>query len=103
MVNVVKVRLEAFSELTDIFGGKNLGHIIIEEEIGEGTTTRKLFNNLAARYTKFKELVFNPATQKLTGNTVIILNGLFLELDSGLETPIRERDIITFVPVIGDG
>ncbi|MDD4859048.1 MAG: MoaD/ThiS family protein [Dehalococcoidales bacterium] len=96
----MKIKLVALSESSNIFGGIASEHI---EDIKDGTTIRKLLGILAAKYAKFKELVFNPGTQRLTGTTSLVLNGYLLNPDEGLETPLRDCDTITFVPIIGDG
>lgn len=98
----IKLTLEAFSDLAEIFG-KKVGQTIWEREIEEGMTVRKLFESLANEHTKFKEAVFNPVTHELTGNSTVIINNHFLDYSKGLDTIIVNGDTIVFIPLIRDG
>ncbi len=99
----MKVKLEVLAELTDIFGKKRPGPLVLYEETGAGTTVRQLFESLAAKYAPFGETVFDPATQELVGDTVIMFNGRFFEPVSGLETPLKEGDTVMLSPPLSDG
>lgn len=99
---MIRIFLEAFSELTGVFG-EGKGHIIVQEQAAEGITVRGLFDMLAAKYPEFDQMVFNAGAQKLTGNSVVVLNGLFLDVENGMETLVNDQDKFTFVPILGDG
>ena len=62
-----------------------------------------LLNRLCRRYHHFDQVVFDMATQKLTGHVAIFLNDRSLDLMDGLETTLADGDVLTLVPAIEGG
>lgn len=101
---VEKVRLEFLPSLAETLGIEQKWEEVISEQ-GHNSITSviDLLNRLAVRYPRFGELVFDVSTQKLTGKVSIFINNRHLTLVSGLETRLKEGDVLTFVPLIEGG
>ena len=99
-----KVRLEFFSWLADTLAVEGTGgEIILEEGIEENKTVRDVLSHLAVGHPRFGELIFDVKTQKLIGRVSIFFNGRLLEMANGLDTRLRDGDVLTFVPPIEGG
>ena len=99
-----KVRLEFLSWLTDVLGDeRTVNEVVLEQEIKDGNTVKELLVRLAARYPLFKQTVFDAEGQKLDARVCIFYNGRQLELENGLETRLKDRDTLVFVPVVAGG
>ncbi|MBI2979604.1 MAG: MoaD/ThiS family protein [Chloroflexi bacterium] len=99
-----KVRLEFLSWLANTFGIEGTSEeIILEAKIEGDNKVRDLLNQLASRYPRFEQIVFDTKTQKLTEGVNVFLNNHLLELMNGLETKLNDGDILTLVPPIEGG
>ncbi len=99
-----KVRLEFLSWLTDALGAERaVNEVVLEQEIKDGNTVKELLVGLAARYPRFKQTVFDSKDHKLKAGVCILYNGRQLELEDGLETRLKDRDALVFVPVVAGG
>ncbi len=74
-----------------------------EQAIEAGKTVKHLLNQLADKYPRFAETVYDARIQKLAESVSIYFNGRHLELANGLETRLSEGDILVFLPVIAGG
>ena len=100
---MVRIRLEVLAGLSDAFGGKGSGHIIFDRETEEGSTIGDVIRKLAAEHQAFGDIIFDTKTDKLSGYVTIVLNNRFLEALKGLDTNIKDGDIIKLFPVIAGG
>ena len=66
-------------------------------------TVRNLLGELAAKYPRFNELFFDSASRKLNGRITIFCNSVRLELQNGLDTKLKDGDIVTLMPPIEGG
>lgn len=66
-------------------------------------TVRDLVSLLSANYEKLGNLILNGKPGRLKGNAVIVLNGRHIDLQSGLDTPLRAGDPLELIPVISGG
>ena len=99
-----KVRLEFLSWVADTLSVEGTSEeIILEAKIEESKTVRELLSQLAARYPRFEQTVFDIEAQKLTEKASLFLNGRHLELLNGLETKLNDGDTLTLVPPIAGG
>lgn len=99
-----KVRLEFLAWLADMLGVEGTNEeIILEDKIEGDKTVRDLLSELAVRYPRFGQIVFDMKAQKLTERVSIFLNGRHLELVNGLGTKLNDGDILTLVPPIEGG
>lgn len=98
------VRLEFLSRLADTLGVEKTNEEVVLEVKTEGEkTVRGILSELAIKYPRFGELVFDVKTQKLIARVAIFCNGSHLELANGLETRIKDGDVLAFLPPLEGG
>jgi len=98
------IRLEALPSLAETLGLEpTSGEVVSDREIACGYSVRELLNRMCCRYGRLEQLVFNLPNQKLSGQVIIFLNGRNLELLDGLETRLKDGDILTFIPFVEGG
>jgi len=100
---MVRVRLEILPGLSDAFGGKGLGPVVFDKETEEGATVGNVIRKLAAEHQAFGDIILDTKTDKLSGYVAIVLNDRLLEALKGLDTNIKDGDIIKLFPVIAGG
>jgi len=77
--------------------------VLAGDENGGGRTVADLLGRLALRYYRFRPLVFDIQTRRLTGETLVFLNGRVLDPESGLKTNLQDGDTLTLIPFIEGG
>lgn len=101
---MIKVRLEFLSWLADAIGlASTTENAVLEPSLPDGKTVRDLFNWLADKYPRFRQVVFDAKAQQLTEQVIIFYNGRLLETVSGLDTKLNDGDILILVPPIEGG
>jgi len=95
------VRVEFW--MADRLGCTQMGPMIIEESLDEGDSLRSLLNRLAGRFREFPEAVFDPQTQSLSSEVAVVINDQIQNLSQGLETRLKPRDRILFLPILAGG
>ncbi len=98
-----RIRLEILVGFSDALGGKGSDPIVFDKETEEGTTVGDVIRKLAAEHQAFDEAVFDTKTDKLSGQVAVVLNDRLLEALNGLDTNIKDGDIIKLLPVIAGG
>lgn len=98
-----RVRLEILPWISDTLGSQRGGRLVMEETVEEGSTIGDLMRKLGNEHQAFGKVVFDPETSKLSGYVAIALNDLFLEALTGMDTRIKDGDIIRLFPVIAGG
>lgn len=66
-------------------------------------TLRALVSEISRYNRKLGELILDPKTGRLKGNTMIVLNGTHVDLLRGPETPIKAGDRLVLVPFVDGG
>ena len=97
------VHLEILPWLSRYFAPERSGRVILEMELGDGTTVRDLLEELAAQDQEFRQVLFNPNTGRLAGHIALILNGRLVELAGGLEAKLRPGDTVQLMPGFSGG
>ncbi|MFA4646845.1 MoaD family protein [Pyrococcus kukulkanii] len=82
-----KVTVKVFATLIEIIGRR-----MFEEE---ASTVKELLEKIYAKYPKVKE--------ELEAGYIILVNGHNIEHLQGLETPLKEGDIVSIFPPAGGG
>lgn len=96
MVNVI-IRL--YSYLRDKAG---IGEELIYNA-KEGATVRDVLLDFAEKHGLLHH-IFKPSSNDLLENIVVMLNGMVInQYPEGLDTKVRNRDIINIFPVISGG
>lgn len=98
-----KVSIEFLSWLTETVGQPKVHEVVLDWEIGEGSTVKDILVSVAKTYPAFKKSVFDTRGEKLSGAVGIYINGCQLELAEGLETRLKDRDALTLFPVLAGG
>ncbi len=100
---MARIRLEVLLGLSDALDGKGLGPIAFNKETEEGATVGDVIRKLAAEHQAFGEIIFDTKTDKLSEQVAVVLNDRLLEALRGLDTNIKDGDIIRFFPVVAGG
>ena len=84
--------------------GQDMEKLTILRETKEGLTIRELLEELSAEYeSSFNEVIYNPVLHELNEMTMVLVNGLIMHALNGLETVVREGDVIVLSPLITGG
>ncbi len=100
---MARIRLEILVGLSEALGGMGLDPVVFDRETEEGTTVGDVIRKLAAEHQAFGEAVFDIKTDKLSEQVAVVLNDRLLEALKGLDTNIKDGDIIRFFPVVAGG
>ena len=76
---------------------------LLDDKNRGGGTVADLLDGLAARYYRFRQLVFDIQSQRMTGETLVFLNGRILDQERGLQTVLSDGDTLTLVPFVEGG
>ena len=80
-----------------------LQRLVLEKEIERGTTIKDLLNELSTSHQEIIDFFFDSKTQKPTGAAAIVLNGRLIQTLNGLDTHIKNGDVLAFVPLLVGG
>lgn len=100
---MVSVRLEVLSGLSYVFAGKGSEPVAFDEEAEEGSTVGDVIRKLANKYPAFSDVIFDGRADMLSGQVIVVLNDRLLEALNGLDTRIRDGDVIRLFPVVAGG
>ena len=97
------IRLEILPGLREVFDTKGTGAFSLEEKIEKGTTVGDIIRKLAAVHHAFGDMIFDSRTQKVSGDITMVVNDRLLESLNGLDTIVKDGDVIRLFPVIAGG
>ena len=92
------VRVEVMPWLSRYFDTGRYGRVVLEQGVDEGTTVRRLLEEITADNQEFREVLFDDTTGRLSGHIGLILNGRWLELSGGLEAGLKPGDVVRLMP-----
>lgn len=84
-------------------GCAQAGPMVMEEPIEEGEPLRSLLNRLAERVPQFRETVFDPLTQSISGEVALVINGRVQSPFQALGSHLKDGDEISFFPYLAGG
>lgn len=88
--HMAKVFVKFLSRVKEVAGVKE-----IEVIIRDGETTRTMLDHLSQRLGgAFRGLLFSPDTNSLRENIIIYVNGENIMIRDGLETNLRDNDLM---------
>jgi molybdopterin converting factor small subunit len=100
----MKIYLELLSWLSETLDtGEIENSVRFEMDVEDGCAVKDLFSQIAARYPRFEQSVFDSKLQKLNETVSVLHNNRPIELENGLKTRLNNRDTITLVPIIQGG
>ena len=100
---MVRVRVEVLPGLSYVFAGKESEPATFDEEAEEGSTVGDVIRKLASQYQAFGDVIFDGRPDMLSGQVTVVFNGRLLEALNGLDTRIRDGDVIRLFPVVAGG
>lgn len=101
---MIKVKVEYLSGMPETLRLTQTDEeIVLENTNEEDETVRNLLEHLAIKYPRFNELFFDTASRKLNGRLTIFCNSRRFELLNGLNTKLKDGDVITLMPPIEGG
>lgn len=97
------INLQTYSWITEaISTGEQLNHIL-KKKVKPGTTIHELFSELAAEYPEFRKTVYDPGTNSLNDQVMIIVNGKLVQTSDLRSRPLQDNDSITISPIMVGG
>ncbi|MDP6126759.1 MAG: MoaD/ThiS family protein [Dehalococcoidales bacterium] len=100
---MARVRLEILPWISDILDNRSAGQVVLEEAVDEGATVGDLVRRLGRENQAFGDVMFDTETDRLSGYVMIVLNEQIVEAFDGLETGVKDGDVIKLLPVIAGG
>lgn len=98
---MAKVRVEFWmwlgKELGKEFESPTDSRAVLETDIEDGTTVRRLFEDLASRYSRIREKIFND--HRFSKLVVVAVNGRGISADKVYDRVLRDGDRITLIPI----
>lgn len=95
----MRIKVRAFGELIPILGYE------LTVELEEGASVSDLIRKISEKVEGFREKI--DSLSKRRGITdfalVILLNGRNINLLNGVETPLKDNDVVTFLPPAAGG
>ena len=98
-----RIRLEIQPWISNVLDNQAVGSLILDETIEEGATIGDLMRKLGSENQAFGDVMFDNDADKLSGNVIIVLNDRIVEALKGLETNMKDGDIVKLLPVIAGG
>lgn len=97
----MKVSVRFFTTLREIVGKREE---TLEFQKGEVVTVEKVLKTLAERYGKeFTEYVFDGETGEVKGFLQFLINGRSASTLDGLNTKLKNGDVLAIIPPVGGG
>lgn len=99
----MKVRIEVVPWLSDAFGARAQGRLVIEQELDGEASLHDLVRSLVAGYRGFGRVAFDPETGNFTGHISVVLNDRLLESPREWATPLKDGDTVILLPAFVGG
>ncbi len=97
------VKLEFSMPYAEILDTGSIGDVVIEQDITGDGTVRNLLIELSERYPRASELIFDKTSQRLLEGVWVFVNKKQLELLGGLDSKLKDGDVLSFVPIVAGG
>ena len=100
---LIRVQVKIFSWFSGALVPGLHSALLLEEELPAGCSLRTCFIRLAARYTRFSEVIYDPHEDVLHVQVVITHNGLLLSGSDRLDLVLQNGDSIVLIPSYAGG
>lgn len=97
----MKVSVRLFTNLRELAGKKEE---MLEFSDGEKVTVEKILRLLSDEHGKrFVDYVYDPKTGEVRGFLQFLINGKSASALNGLQTELRDDDVLAILPPVGGG
>ncbi len=95
----MKIKIRVFGDLIPILGNE------LTVELEDGAKISSLIQEISKRIEGFGEKIEDISKRRgiTDSNLVILLNGRNINLLDGAETPLKDNDVVTFLPPAAGG
>jgi len=100
---MAQIQLELVSWIAKELGYVDDKQARWREEVGAGQTVADLLASLAAKNSRFAEIVFDPADGRTYEHVAIVLNGRLLDAQGGPAAPLHDGDQLMILPGFAGG
>jgi len=100
---LIRVQVKIFSWFSGALVPGLQSALLLEEELPAGSSLRTCFIQLAARYAKFAEVIYDPREDILQAQVVVTHNGLLLVGSDRLDLVLQSEDSIVLIPSYAGG
>ena len=97
------VFMQTFSWVSDSLGFHGVGFHSFEKKVETGATLLTLLKDLAKDYPDFKKMVFDPESSQLSDQVSLLLNQSLARFERVKDIPLKDKDVISLVPVLYGG
>lgn len=98
-----RVHIEIMPWLSKTVGKTEWGKVVAEQSLPDGATLRDLIFALAADHAAFGETVWNAEGGHVAEEITVLVNGRLSDLQHGADTPLRDDDLVIFLPGFAGG
>lgn len=99
----ITLTINLYSWMAETLGAEEARKQTARLKLSPGTTVLDLFTDLANRYPKFRETIFNPDTGFFSDQVLVILSGKLVHPDNFANTVIQDNDRLSLSPVLVGG
>jgi molybdopterin converting factor small subunit len=101
--SLIRVQVKIFSWFSGALVPGLHSALLLEEDLPADCSLRTCFIRLAARYTKFSDVIYSPPEDALHTQVVITHNGLLLSGSDCLDLVLQNGDTIVLIPSYAGG
>jgi len=95
----MKVKVKFFALVRELSGRKE--EVV---DLDDQATVRTLLDKLVAEHgTKFRDYIFDPASNEPKGHVQFLMDGRNITLMQGLDTTLKEGTSLAILPPVGGG
>jgi hypothetical protein len=97
------ILIQSYSWISNTLGIAETTTHQLKKKVKEGTTLVELLAELANVYPDFRKMVFNPETNQLSEQVLIIFNNRLIQYSEIQSIVLKDKDHVTLAPVIFGG
>ncbi len=99
----ITIKLQLYAWIASSIGEEDTAGTLVDKKVKAGSTLAEFLAGLAASHENFRQFVFDPATNAMNDEVVIVLNNKLVQFKDIKDTVLKDQDIITLSPVLVGG